>query len=235
MPDGRLKLILKDESTGEFVDVVATQPRRLAARRQARRRHRLGVRDRARDGRGARGRGRPRRRARPARERDRGLDRRRHEPRRGRRARRRRARAASTSGSTTPRGCSSGRSSRRPTRSGTALLGANLHGYFYGCRAAARRMLAQGTGGRIVNVTSAVNVLAVAGLSAYGAAKGAIASLTKALALELAPAGITVNAVAPGRDRHGAERATRTRRRCGARTSSGSRSAASGRPRRSPT
>ena len=78
------------------------------------------------------------------------------------------------------------------------LLGANLHGYFYGCRAAARRMLEQETGGRIVNVTSAVNVLAVAELSAYGAAKGAIASMTKALALEVAHAGITVNAVAPG-------------------------------------
>jgi len=78
------------------------------------------------------------------------------------------------------------------------LLGTNLHGYFYGCRAAARRMLGQDVGGRIVNVTSAVNVLAVADLSAYGAAKGAIASLTRALALELASAGVTVNAAASG-------------------------------------
>ena len=77
------------------------------------------------------------------------------------------------------------------------LLAANLHGYFYGCRAAARQMQAQGSG-RIVNVTSAASVLAVPGLAAYTAAKGAIAALTKVLALELAPFGITVNAVAPG-------------------------------------
>ena len=79
-----------------------------------------------------------------------------------------------------------------------SLLGPNLHGYFYGCRSASRRMIAQGNGGRIVNVTSAVNVFAVPDLGAYGAAKGAIAALTKALALELARAGVTVNAVAPG-------------------------------------
>ena len=77
------------------------------------------------------------------------------------------------------------------------LLATNLHGYFYGCRTAARQMLRQG-GGRIVNVTSAANILAVAELGAYTAAKGAIAAMTKVLALELAPHDITVNAVAPG-------------------------------------
>jgi len=78
------------------------------------------------------------------------------------------------------------------------LLAANLHGYFYGCRAAARQMRAQNAGGRIVNITSQANVQAVPGLGAYTAAKGGIVGLTKVLALELAPAGITVNAVAPG-------------------------------------
>jgi NAD(P)-dependent dehydrogenase (short-subunit alcohol dehydrogenase family) len=77
------------------------------------------------------------------------------------------------------------------------LLRGNLHGYFYGCRAAARQMLEQGSG-RIVNLTSAARILAVPELGAYAAAKGAIEALTKTLAVELAPAGITVNAVAPG-------------------------------------
>jgi NAD(P)-dependent dehydrogenase (short-subunit alcohol dehydrogenase family) len=77
------------------------------------------------------------------------------------------------------------------------LLHANLHGYFYGCRAAARRMLAAGSG-RIVNVTSAARILAVPDFGAYIAAKGAIDALTRSLALELAPHSITVNTVAPG-------------------------------------
>jgi NAD(P)-dependent dehydrogenase (short-subunit alcohol dehydrogenase family) len=78
------------------------------------------------------------------------------------------------------------------------LLAANLHGYFYGCRAAGRAMVSGGSGGRIINVASAADILVVADLGAYIAAKGAIVAMTKVLALELADAGVTVNAISPG-------------------------------------
>ena len=80
------------------------------------------------------------------------------------------------------------------------LLAANLHGYFYGCRAAGRAMVNQAhpPGGRIINVSSAADILVVADLGAYIAAKGAIVAMTKVLALELGSDGITVNAIAPG-------------------------------------
>ncbi len=78
------------------------------------------------------------------------------------------------------------------------LLAANLHGYFFGCKAAAARMAAQDGPGRIINITSQSDVQAINGFSAYVTAKGGILGLTRVLALELAEHDITVNAVSPG-------------------------------------
>ncbi|MEA2495462.1 MAG: hypothetical protein QOJ29_3373 [Thermoleophilaceae bacterium] len=72
-------------------------------------------------------------------------------------------------------------------------------GTFFGCRAAAKRMLASGNGwGRIVNVSSQAGKRGLPMFSAYCAAKFAIIGITQALAREVASAGITVNAVCPG-------------------------------------
>jgi NAD(P)-dependent dehydrogenase (short-subunit alcohol dehydrogenase family) len=74
----------------------------------------------------------------------------------------------------------------------------NLTGPFVAAQAAALRMVRQGRGGRIVNVTSVHERDPLAGAGAYCAAKAGLAMLTKVLALELAPHRITVNAIAPG-------------------------------------
>jgi NAD(P)-dependent dehydrogenase (short-subunit alcohol dehydrogenase family) len=78
------------------------------------------------------------------------------------------------------------------------VISVDLSGAFLCGQRAARRMVAQGRGGRIVNVTSVHEHVPLRGSSAYCAAKGGLGMLTKVMALELADHGITVNAVAPG-------------------------------------
>jgi NAD(P)-dependent dehydrogenase (short-subunit alcohol dehydrogenase family) len=74
----------------------------------------------------------------------------------------------------------------------------DVTGAFLCCQAAARRMVAQGRGGRIVTVTSVHEHVPLDGSAAYCAAKGGLGMLTRAMALELAEHGIRANAVAPG-------------------------------------
>lgn len=78
------------------------------------------------------------------------------------------------------------------------LLAVNLTAVFLCCQRAARRMR-DGDGGAIVNVTSLTEQIGLPNLAAYGASKGGVGQLTRALAVELAPHGVRVNAVAPGR------------------------------------
>ena len=78
------------------------------------------------------------------------------------------------------------------------VLEVDLTGAFVVAQAAARRMVAAGRGGRIVNVTSVHEHVPLEGAAAYCAAKGGLGLLTKVMALELADHGITVNSVAPG-------------------------------------
>jgi NAD(P)-dependent dehydrogenase (short-subunit alcohol dehydrogenase family) len=79
-----------------------------------------------------------------------------------------------------------------------AVLDTNLKGTFLASRAVARRMIARGAGGRIINLTSGSAELGRVGAAHYCASKAAIKLFTQALALELAPHNIAVNAVGPG-------------------------------------
>ncbi|MDP9417323.1 MAG: SDR family oxidoreductase [Actinomycetota bacterium] len=78
------------------------------------------------------------------------------------------------------------------------IVATDLDGAFLCLQRAARRMVAAGRGGRIVNVTSVHEHQPRVGAAPYCAAKGGLGLLTRTAALELAEHGITVNAVAPG-------------------------------------
>jgi len=75
------------------------------------------------------------------------------------------------------------------------VLDVNVTGAFLGARAAARVM---GAGGRLIFTGSVLGERPRKGLTAYSASKAALLAMAKGLALDLAPAGITVNVVAPG-------------------------------------
>lgn len=88
------------------------------------------------------------------------------------------------------------------------VLQVNLAGTFHACRAAGKEMIRQATGegapaagasgGRIINVASVLGERAIANAAAYCAAQAGILNLTRALATEWGPHGITVNAIAQG-------------------------------------
>jgi NAD(P)-dependent dehydrogenase (short-subunit alcohol dehydrogenase family) len=78
-----------------------------------------------------------------------------------------------------------------------ALYRANLGSTMLCTQRVARSMVARGVGGSIINITSIEGVRAAPGYAAYAAAKAGVISLTQTTALELAPHGIRVNALAP--------------------------------------
>ncbi|MBS0241002.1 MAG: glucose 1-dehydrogenase [Proteobacteria bacterium] len=78
------------------------------------------------------------------------------------------------------------------------VLDVNLDGVFRVGQEAARRMVAHGKGGSIVNIASIVGLGAIKTLSSYAASKAAVLALTRNWALELARDKVRVNAIAPG-------------------------------------
>jgi 3-oxoacyl-[acyl-carrier protein] reductase len=99
--------------------------------------------------------------------------------------------------------CSAGVMERAPFLEETdahweRVTGINLHGTFLCGQIAARQMVAQGDGGRIVNVASNSGTFGGRGRAAYGASKAGVINLTQTMAIELAEHDVLVNAVGPG-------------------------------------
>ena len=95
-----------------------------------------------------------------------------------------------------------GRTKRTPTldlpeQEWAAILETNLNGTMRACRVFGRHMVERGYG-RIINIASLASFVGLYEVAAYCASKGAVASLTKALAVEWAKFGVCVNAIAPG-------------------------------------
>ena len=97
---------------------------------------------------------------------------------------------------------SAGRTKRAPTldfpeEDWNAIFETNLTGLLRACQVFGRHMLERRYG-RIINIASLSTFVALYEVAAYSASKAAVASLTKSLAIEWAPQGVTVNAIAPG-------------------------------------
>ncbi len=78
------------------------------------------------------------------------------------------------------------------------VIGIDLKSAFFGAQLAAKQMIKQGRGGRIINVSSVHEDWPMPGNIAYGCAKGGVRMLTRTAGIELAPYGITVVGVGPG-------------------------------------
>jgi len=97
---------------------------------------------------------------------------------------------------------SAGRTKRAPTvdfaeQDWTDVFETNLTGTLRACQVFGRHMIERGYG-RIINIASLSSFVALFEVAAYSASKAAVASLTKSLAIEWAPQGVCVNAIAPG-------------------------------------
>ena len=85
-----------------------------------------------------------------------------------------------------------------PAEEWQRVIGVNLTGTFLASQAFARRLVAQGKTGQIVNLASTLGLMAAPNRAAYTASKHGVVGLTREMALELGERGIRVNAVAPG-------------------------------------